>query len=48
MVTNDYDEEYMPQINTAVSLPSGWAWYDYSDGSGSLYCKDTKKELFFL
>jgi hypothetical protein len=30
----DYDDDISPKVNQAQTLPEGWTWIDYDDGSG--------------
>lgn len=44
--TKEYDEEWanelIPEITAAKTLPTGWCWAAYGDGSGSLRSPDGK------
>lgn len=38
----EYEKEFIPKIKQAESLPKGWVWKMYDDGSGNLESPDGK------
>lgn len=43
--TEEYDEDITPKVVPAKTLPKGWCWFQYNDGSG--YLKGPDGKMFF-